>query len=368
MSNLHVALIAAAAVILIVVVLVLLRRKPPAPPELRSTPPAKVVAPAPAPATPAAAPAAATPVPEAFRRVHALALNDPRAADGALKPDVAHMPLIMAASSAIAQIGTEPQYTPRRPSLLPQLLEAVNDEEASLRAMTRIISQDPKLTSDLLRTSNSALYRVSSTPIESIERAAAMIGTTGIRAIIAASLVQPLAAASGNGLGQFGEVMWEHSLYSATGAESLAARAQDCDPFSAHLLGLLHGLGSVAVYRVLVDLYAAQSQLKPDAVAIAQALDTSASVTARRIAANWGLSERTQEALESQSSAAPTGEAGPLSRALRFGRTIGAIVLLCRRGAMTLPEGRQQLSAAGYDSPQIDRIWDRMVRAYVTQG
>ena len=47
------------------------------------------------------------------------------------------MPVLLAASKAITQIGTEPRYTPRPPSLLPQLLELVNDEEASLRALSR---------------------------------------------------------------------------------------------------------------------------------------------------------------------------------------------------------------------------------------
>jgi HD-like signal output (HDOD) protein len=365
MTSLQITLFTAPVVIIIIVAAAMRRRKSAPAPARPSVPSAGSAAQLPATSAAAASLAVMAPAASAIRHVHALALGDPRVADASLKPDVAHMPLLMAASSAISQIGTDPQYTPRRPSLLPQLLEAVNDEDASLRAMTRIISQDPKLTSDLLRTANSALYRVSSTPVESIERASALIGTSGIRSIIAASLVQPLAAVSSEGLGRFGEIMWEHSLYSATGAESLAARTQDCDPFSAHLLALLHGLGSVAVYRVLLEQYAAQPQLKPDSVAIAQALDTSASVTARRIAANWGLSERTQEALEAQSSAAPTGEPSALSRALRFGRTIGAVVMECKRERLSPQDGLAQLAQAGYDSPQFERIWDRMVQAYV---
>jgi HD-like signal output (HDOD) protein len=306
-----------------------------------------------------------SPAVDAMAGVHAIALDDERVAQTNVKADVGHMPLLMAASSEIARIGTEPRYTPPRPSLLPQLLEAVNDEQASLRTMARTLAQDPALTSNLLRTANSALYRVSSTPIESIERAAALVGTQGIRAIIAQSLVQPLAA--DQNLGRFGEVMWEHSLYSASAAEAFAARAQDCDPFTAHLLGLLHGLGSVAVFRVMADAYAAQSILQPDGVTIAQALDTSAAVTAKRIAANWGLSERTQNALEAQSSAAPTGDPSPLGNALHFGRLTGATIFLCRRKQLDPPAGRAVLAANHYTEPHIDRIWDRLVLAYVTR-
>jgi HD-like signal output (HDOD) protein len=299
-------------------------------------------------------------------RVNALALGDERAADPAAHPDPAHMPLLLAASREIAQIGSEPRYTPRRPSMLPQIMEAVSDEEASMRSLSRLVSQDPELTSELLRTANSPLYRVGSTPVESIERAAAIVGTRGIRTLITAALVKPLAGGAEGAPGRFGDIIWEHSLYSASAAEAYAARSQDCDPYTAHLLGLLHGLGSVAVYRAVMGQYATQPALAPDGPGVSQSLGAQSGVTARRIAANWGLSERTQEALEAQSTAAPTTSEGPLARALRFGHLAGALVLLGRRGEITPAEGRERLAEAGHAGPQVDRIWDRLVKAYVS--
>jgi HD-like signal output (HDOD) protein len=296
--------------------------------------------------------------------LHALALNDRDAGDPQFKPDPAAMQLLMSAGQEFALIGTETRYTPRRPSLLPQLMEAVEDEDASLKGLSRIIAQDPQLTGELLRTSNSALYRVSGSPIESIERAAAMLGTQGLRTLITAALVKPLSGESDQGLGSFGEIAWEHSLYSASAAEAWAARAQDCDPFTAHLLGLMYGLGTVAVYRVVRDIYQ-RAGTKPRGAVIAHALDTQSAVTARRIAANWGLSDRTQEALEAQSAAAPSFEVTPLARALRFGRLAGAVILLCRHQRLSEAEALQELTLAGFGGQQSERIWDRLVRAYV---
>jgi HD-like signal output (HDOD) protein len=296
--------------------------------------------------------------------LHALALNDKEAGNPHFASDPAAMQLLMTAGQEFARIGTDNRYTPRRPSLLPQLMEAVQDEDASLRALSRIIAQDPQLTGELLRTANSALYRVTGNPVESIERAAAMLGTQGLRTLITAALVKPLAGESDQGLGSFGEIAWEHSLYSASAAEAWAGRAQDCDPFTAHLLGLMHGLGTVAVYRVMRDMYQ-RSGAKPRGAVIAHALDTQAAVTARRIAASWGLSDRTQEALEAQSAAAPSLEVTPLARALRFGRLAGAIILLCRHQRLSEAEGSQELASAGFGGPQTERIWDRLVRAYV---
>lgn len=333
----------------------------------QAAPPSPATA-APAPGN-APAPAASTVVREAIvasplRRVIALALDDAGAAgSGSLDPAASR--LLLDASQALAAVGTEPRYTPRRPSLLPQLLEAVGDEDASLRALSRIISQDPALTGDLLRTANSALYRSSGNPIESIERAAAMLGTQGLRTLISAALVRPLASdEAGAAAGRFGEVIWEHSICSASAAEAWAARAQDSDPFTAHLLGLLHGLGDVAVFRVMRDVAARQHAAASPAL-VAHALATQGAVTARRIAASWGLSDRTQEALEAQSAAAPTLEVTPLARALRFGRLAGAVALLCRHQEMQEDQALPALAGAGFSGPQLERIWDRLVRAYV---
>jgi HD-like signal output (HDOD) protein len=299
------------------------------------------------------------------RAALALALRDERAADPSVRLDAAQTRLLLAASNEFAKVGTEPRYTPQRPSLLPQLMEILNDEEASLRAYSRIIAQDPQLTGELLRAANSPLYRVSPAPVESIDRATALLGTTGLRTLITGALLNPAKQVNASGNGQFGETMWELALYSASAAEAWAGRNQSADPFAAHLVALLHGLGSVAVYRVLCDLYAAQS-IKPEAAAIASSIETNAAVTAARIAANWGLSERTRQALEAQSAAAPVAEAAPLAQALQFGLLAGALTLLCRNKRLTTRQATEQLELAGFAGPVAGRIWDRLANAYVS--
>lgn len=293
----------------------------------------------------------------------AVALGDDRAADPAIRLDAVQTRLLLAASNEFARVGTEPRYTPQRPSLLPQLLEVLGDEDASLRAFSRIISQDPHLTGELLRAANSPLYRVSPAPVESIDRATVLLGTTGLRTLIAGAVMNP-AKLAGAGAGGFGETVWEQTLYCASAAEAWAARNQSADPFAAHLVALLHGLGSVAVYRVLSDLYAAQG-IKPDAAAIASSIETNAAVTAARIAASWGLSERTRQALEAQSAAAPVAEAAPLARTLEFGLLAGALTLLCRRGRFTQKQAVEQLALAGFSGAVTERIWDRLASAYI---
>ena len=91
----------------------------------------------------------------------------------------AHDELISATADTLQNASTEDRYTPRRPSLLPQLLRAVNDEEVSRRELVTIISRDPSLVGNLLKMANSPFYRVSAQAVESIDRAVVILAKRG---------------------------------------------------------------------------------------------------------------------------------------------------------------------------------------------
>lgn len=339
-----------------------------------TAPPVALQAPAdmPPPADEATAPVPHDPhaLPQAIARFMALALgdgrHDPPAGTATPQLTPVHQAVVLKASHEISLIGSTPRYTPRQPSMLPRILGVLDDEEASLRALSRVLAEDPELTSDLLRTANSALYRTSGPPVESIERAAALLGTRGLRTLITAALVKPLATNDVEAGSRFGRLSWEHALYSASAAEAWAAQHQDCDPYSAHLAALLNGLGAMVTYRILMDQYRSHARLAPSHAALAQALATQAGIAAERIAASWGLSPRMQKALESQSSAAPADTGGELGEALRFGRMAGALVALCHHGRSTVEDAWSHLAAAGYGTAEAGRIWERLIRAYVS--
>ena len=103
-------------------------------------------------------------------------------------------------AATLTNIVDKPNYAPRRPMQLPKLLQAINDETASRGALSQIIAGDPALAGNLLRLANSPFYRHSPEPIESLDRAVAMLGIEGLRSMIAAALMQPVFRISGGGL------------------------------------------------------------------------------------------------------------------------------------------------------------------------
>jgi HD-like signal output (HDOD) protein len=302
---------------------------------------------------------------ESLRRFAAYALDDAPREALSRPPNPDHAPVFQAVQQILEKIEARPEYIPRRPSLLPKLLATVNDSEASLADMSRIIAQDPALTGNLLRIANSPMYRVSSLPVESIERAVTLVGVRGIRAIIAAALMQPVMTSSSGTYGRFPELVWEHTLYSGVAAEAHATQIENAEPFVAQLCGLLYGLSAIVVFRIVRDQFAAHPHLLPEPGSVARLLETWVGPTAGRIAVSWELSQRVQYAMESQTLAAELQMENSLGRSLRFGRVAASLIVLCRLGRLTESQARSVIVASEGPRSQLERLWDRFANAYI---
>jgi len=269
-----------------------------------------------------------------------------------------HVGVMAATVTVLERIEHESRYTPRRPQLLPQLMQVANDGASSHQAIADIIAQDPALAGNLLRIANSAMYRVQDRPLESIERAVARIGTDGIRMMIAAALMQPVMNTDDGVFGRFPALAWEHTLLSSKAAAEYARRVARSDPFAAQLLGLLHGLASIIVLRVLRDEYARQPLLQPDPSVALGLLDTWTLQTAQRISQGWGLVDTLGEPLRALGDSRADGMCSdPLARSLRFGRAAGALAMLRRHHAIGESEALAALEVLEPDSEAAGHIW-----------
>ena len=296
--------------------------------------------------------------PEIFNRFHEFAF----AATPLTAPaPAAYEALASQARAVLETVASEPRYAPRRPLLLPQLLRAIRDDDVSRRDLAKIIARDPALAGSLLKLANSAFYRVSEKPVESIDRAVVLLGTEGIRSLVATALVQPVFQLSKQQFSHYPEAVWEHTYRAATAAEAHAAIVEDTDPFAAQLLGLVMGLGSIVVFRVALDRYAARPGSKPDAAVIAMLLDEQAAPVGRRISASWELSERIGEALEDQSAAKEMRARTSLGRSLYFGRLIGALAVLHANERVNEDTAKASMIGSGATPFQFESIWSRLV-------
>ena len=250
---------------------------------------------------------------------------------------------VAAALAVIGDAASERRHFPRRPNLLPQLMHAINDESTARLQLVAIIARDPALVDSLLRMANSSFYRSSAQPVESIERAVAILGSDGLRSVIATALLQPIFdAAAAQDFPRFAPLVWEHALRSAQAALVHAAVAERTEPFAGELLSLISGMAEIVLFRAARAQCATAAGSVPSAAAlIAELLRVHAGVLAQRIATDWQLSEAARGALGEQNGPAPAST--PLGRSLRFGRLAGALAVLHANGAIDAAAVRSSL-------------------------
>jgi HD-like signal output (HDOD) protein len=292
---------------------------------------------------------------EAMQRLQEVALGTDtqgRTADAAVHEEIASK-----VRWTLASITDKPNYAPRRPTLLPKLVQAMNNDDVSRREIGRIIASDPSLAGSLFKLANSPFYRISSEPIESLDRAIALLGMEGMRSLVCAALMLPVFKVDGTGFPKFGEVTWQHTLCSATAAEAHATTLEDSDPFAAQLLALLMGMSTIVVFRVTLDEYLSR-RVPADAAAVAILIDSQAAPVARQVAGSWQLSPRIDQALADQS--APHGaKMSSLGRSLQFARFFGALAVLHERKVIDDDAVSDALRTGGSLAAAYERIWAR---------
>jgi HD-like signal output (HDOD) protein len=295
---------------------------------------------------------------EALRHFLSYALDGEAVAAASEEFDPGECPLVVAATSSLAKLEVQAKYLPRRPSLLPRLMSAINSDNNSMHELAAIIGGDPALLGNLLRVANSAFYRVNDKPIENLERAVVRVGTDGIRSLVATALLHPVMSKGSGTFAGFPEKIWEQTQYAADAAELHAKRIERADAFGARLLALMHGLAMNAVFRIVRD--EAQMRHEVDVKsAMMHLIEKWVTPIASRIAANWQLPMELQQALVSS----PLEHA--LARSMHFGRLAGSQVLMVRHGRRKEASARAVVLASDTRRMQIDRVWDRLAVAFL---
>src|SRR4029079_15930293 len=115
------------------------------------------------------------------------------------------------------------EYFPRRPMLLPKLLQALNDTETSRRTLVNLIVGDPALAGSVLQRANNAFYRTSREPVDSLDRAVQTLGTDGLRRLLAVAILQPVFRLPRGYFDSFADNTWELAQRGASAAEKYAS-------------------------------------------------------------------------------------------------------------------------------------------------
>ncbi len=134
---------------------------------------------------------------------------------------------------------------PCAPKVLPRLKRMLGDANSSLDEIVGLIRLDPGITARVLQTANS-VYFSQSVRCSTIEMAVQRVGFAEVYdlvsyAVASQVIIRPLAVYNIEA-----NVMWKNAVACALAAECLALRTGE-DMRVAYTIGLLHGLGMVAI-------------------------------------------------------------------------------------------------------------------------
>ncbi len=148
------------------------------------------------------------------------------------------------------------QYIPSPPKQLMQLINELEQEETDFDKIQEIIKKDLALLGEIVRISNSPLYRPRSGEITSIEKAISMLGINGVMEIASQLLLRRAVQVDSPHYKKFSQFHWAHCLKSAEAGRFIGERE---DSFANYLLGLIHSIGRVVILTCYVHLSGGKS-------------------------------------------------------------------------------------------------------------
>lgn len=123
-----------------------------------------------------------------------------------------------------------------------------NDPDSTAEDMGKVISQDPALVARMLKIANSAYYG-SSTDVDTISRAIAILGTNKIRDLVLSTAASQAFDGIPNDLISMQD-FWHHSLYCGILAQILAkSSTKKIESESIFISGLLHDIGQLVMFN-----------------------------------------------------------------------------------------------------------------------
>ena len=138
---------------------------------------------------------------------------------------------------------------PTLPAALYRMLDALSDPKLSMGRISQIISEDPALTSKMLKLANSPYYGFQR-EVRSIDHAMVLLGVETVKALALGVSIFNTFHDSINLTGIDKAGLWTHFLAVAFCAHQLASTIQISEPDAAFTSGLIHDIGRLALLRL----------------------------------------------------------------------------------------------------------------------
>jgi HD-like signal output (HDOD) protein len=198
-------------------------------------------------------------------------------------------------------------YIPALPKSMHQLMGILQEENTDFDSLAKVVSQDIKLTVEVIRVANNPLYRRTEHKLESLTQAIQIIGLDNVGLIATSVMMKNVLHVKPVYFKWFGELIWNHSLQCATACQYLSGNN---NTFDAYLVGLMHDAGKIVIFKCLVDILSkTKTNELPNSKWFKRAMTEDSKCLSVILAKEWKLSDDIITALEQQETS-PTSDLG----------------------------------------------------------
>lgn len=146
---------------------------------------------------------------------------------------------------------------PSLPAIVTKLIQVVNSPDTSADDATRLIENDPGLTSKFIRLANSAFYGMPRS-VSSVSSAVVILGFNVIRSVVlSTSIMKMFSGTENQAISK--EKFWKHSIATALAAKEIVRHLMNIklfDPESAFCAGILHDISKLIFNEYVFKDYA----------------------------------------------------------------------------------------------------------------
>lgn len=129
---------------------------------------------------------------------------------------------------------------PTMPVIVGEALTLLSNPSASIRQLSKIISRDLSITTEILKLVNSAYYGFPH-QITTINQAMALLGIDNVKGVIFGAATKPMLTSYS------GKSLWLHSIRCAVGCQIISKGLGIGNPDEAFVVGLLHDVGKIVM-------------------------------------------------------------------------------------------------------------------------
>lgn len=155
------------------------------------------------------------------------------------------------APDLIQEIVDDVSYLVSPPDICVKVFDLIESNDASAKEIGDVISNDPSLTAKLLKLVNSSFFNFARR-IDTVSRAVTILGVRELYSLVIA--VSAIRSFSNLPIKLVNiDTFWRHSLYTGIISRNLARQCRVLHPERLFVAGLLHDIGSLALYAKLPE-------------------------------------------------------------------------------------------------------------------